>query len=183
MMTDSDKYQRFDQFEQKRRSNSARGQNPQQLNAANTANSAQRQPKSSPHPRTQSRPRGQQQKQLDAMILRLHHAMVEKILAQPSLLTPLNNALEQAQQNGLMKHSAYLFWSCAFAAVDQPALFRAALLSPEPQACKYRRRTRLCGILSEEERQQILFGHEARASIPTSTNAVLAKPPLQDIES
>lgn len=183
-MTDSDKYQRFDQFEQKRRS-STRGQNPQQLNATNTANSAQRQPKSSPHPRTQSRPRGQQQKQLDAMILRLHHAMVEKILAQPSLLTPLITALEQAQQNGLMKHSAYLFWSCAFAAVEQPALFRAALLSPEPQACKYRRRTRLCGILSEEERQQILFGHEARASIPppTSTNAVLAKPQLLDPES
>lgn len=140
-MTQSDKYQRFDQFLQKRRSGALQdGQ----------ASSRRRS-------RTES-PKGRQERSIDATILQLHSAMVDKILANPALLTPVVAQLEQEQQQGLLRHSAYLFWSCAFAMVHQPELFRAALLSPEPGACKHRRRTRLRGILSEAERALVLAG-------------------------
>ncbi len=140
-MTDSDKYQRFDQFLQKRRSGAL------QDSQSNTRRSQ----------RYDSR-KGAQEKSIDATILQLHSAMVDKILANPALLRPVVAQLEQEHQQGLLRHSAYLFWSCAFAMIEQPALFRAALLSPEPQACKQRRRTRLRGILTETEREQVLSG-------------------------
>jgi hypothetical protein len=140
-MTEADKYQRFDQFLQKRRSGALRDSN----------NSAQRQSR-------YDSPKGRQEKNVDATILQLHSAMVDKILANPALLPPVVAQLEQEQQQGLLRHSAYLFWSCAFAVIDQPQLFKAALLSPEPQACKHRRRTRLRGILTEIEREQVLTG-------------------------
>lgn len=139
-MTD-DKYQRFDQFLQKRRSGNLRQDDARSRRAPYSDN-----------------PKSRQEKQLDATILQLHSVMVEKILAQPDLLLPIVARLEQEQQQGLLRHSAYLFWSCAFAVVDQPELFRAALLSPEPQACKHRRRTRLRGLLTEAERMAILSG-------------------------
>lgn len=140
-MTDSNKYQRFDQFLQKRRKSAQ----------------SDHQGQGKRHYRTDS-VKGRQEKNIDATIWQLHSAMVDKILAQPSLLPPLIAQLEQEQQQGLLRHSAYLFWSCAFAMIDQPELFRAALLSMEPQACKHRRRTRMRGILTETEREQVLSG-------------------------
>ncbi len=140
-MTAPNKYQRFDQFLQKRRSGALQdGQ----------ANNRRRSSVDSP--------KGAQEKSIDATILQLHSAMVDKILANPALLAPVVAQLEQEQQQGLLRHSAYLFWSCAFAMIDQPELFRAALLNPEPGACKQRRRTRLRGILTEAERAQVLAG-------------------------
>ena len=140
-MTAAYKYQRFDQFLQKRRSGALRDSN----------SSTQRQSR-------YDSPKGRQEKNVDATILQLHSAMVDKILANPALLPPVVAQLEQEQQQGLLRHSAYLFWSCAFAMIEQPQLFRAALLSEEPQACKHRRRTRLRGILTEAEREQVLSG-------------------------
>ncbi|TXH97918.1 MAG: hypothetical protein E6Q75_03250 [Rheinheimera sp.] len=140
-MTAPDKYQRFDQFLQKRRSGSL----------------PDRQATRRRHSRLDS-PKGAQEKSIDATILQLHSAMVDKILANPVLLSPVIVQLEQEQQQGLLRHSAYLFWSCAFAMIHQPELFRAALLSPEPTACKQRRRTRLRGILTEAERALVLAG-------------------------
>lgn len=148
-MTESNKYQRFDQFLQKRRSGALQdGQ----------ANNRRRSRFDSP--------KGAQEKSIDATILQLHSAMVDKILANPALLAPVVAQLEQEQQQGLLRHSAYLFWSCAFAMINQPELFRAALLSPEPQACKHRRRTRLRGILTEAERAQVLAGQWPPAPAP-----------------
>jgi len=140
-MSETDKYQRFDQFVQKRRSGVL--QNGQPGSRRQCRNDS---------------PKGAQEKSIDATILQLHSAMVDKILANPTLLCPAVAQLELEQQQGLLRHSAYLFWSCAFAMVGQPQLFRAALLSPEPQACKQRRRSRLRGILTESERQQVLSG-------------------------
>ncbi len=140
-MTAPNKYQRFDQFMQKRRS----GTLPEVQSTSRRRS------------RTDS-PKGAQEKSIDATILQLHSAMVDKILANPAILSPVVAQLEQEQQQGLLRHSAYLFWSCAFAMLNQPELFRAALLSPEPQACKQRRRTRLRGILTEAERVQVLAG-------------------------
>jgi hypothetical protein len=155
-MPDTDKYQRFDQFQQKRRSGALQDGKATRSRRTHTDS-----------------PKGAQEKSIDATILQLHSAMVDKILANPALLPPVVAQLEQEQQQGLLRHSAYLFWSCAFAMIDQPQLFRAALLSPEPQACKQRRRTRLRGILSETERMQVLTGQwQAPAVAEASTNTL-----------
>ena len=153
----TDKYQRFDQFVKRRRHSTAA--------TADAPNQSSH--KREPHHSRAGR-RGQQEKQIDQTILQLHQAMLDKILAEPALLQPVIALLEQEQQQGLLRHSEYLFWSCAFALSHQSDLFKAALLSTEPQACKYRRRTRLRGILSEQERQQVLAGQWIS---PTTTPA------------
>lgn len=140
-MTESTKYQRFDLFQQRRR-NGAQPDNQRQRKRQTSAESL----------------KGRQEQNIDTTIWQLHSAMVDKILADPRLLPPLIAQLEQEQQQGLLRHSAYLFWSCAFAMIEQPALFRSAILSMEPQACKHRRRTRIRGILTEAEREQVLAG-------------------------
>lgn len=150
-MTAPNKYQRFDQFLQKRRSGALQD---------DQANNKRRSRLDSP--------KGAQEKNIDATILQLHSAMVDKIIANPALLPPVVAQLEQEQQQGLLRHSAYLFWSCAFAMIHQPELFRAALLSPEPQACKHRRRTRLRGILTEAERALVLAGQWPPAPAPVA---------------
>lgn len=101
--------------------------------------------------------RGQQQQLVDRQIWHLHARMVDKLLAEPLLFAPLPEKLEQARQQGLLRHSEYLFWHCAFVLFHDPAAFRSAILSQAPGPCKYRRRTRLIGILTEEERLQVLL--------------------------
>ncbi len=106
--------------------------------------------------------RGQQERQVDMQIWLLHQAMVNKLLAEPARLPALQAKLEQQLAAGQIRHGAYLFWSSAFALLAQPdvaqhELFRAAILSKEPSANKYRRRTVMVGLLTEEERQQALL--------------------------
>lgn len=106
--------------------------------------------------------RGQQERQVDLQIWLLHQAMVNKLLAEPARLPALVAKLEQQLAAGQIRHGAYLFWSSAFALLAQPELaqpelFRAAILSTEPSANKYRRRTFMVGLLTEEERQQALL--------------------------
>jgi len=97
-------------------------------------------------------PKGRQQQQIDRQIWLIHQQMVDKLLANPALLPPVQLQLEQAQQQGLLRHSEYLFWHCALALYQEPDAFRAALLSLEPGPTKYRRSTRLQGVLTEAER-------------------------------
>jgi hypothetical protein len=101
--------------------------------------------------------RGQQERQIDLQIWLLHQAMVNKLLAEPHLVSEYLAKLEQLLAAGQIRHGAYLFWSCAFADFAKPDLFRASLLSTEPSAYKYRRRTLLTGLLTEAERQQALL--------------------------
>ncbi len=107
--------------------------------------------------------RGQQERQVDLQIWLLHQAMVNKLLAEPELMPALVSKLEEQLASGQIRHGAYLFWSSAFADLPSPALFRAAILSTEPSANKYRRRTLMTGLLSEDERQQAL-----QAPVPLS---------------
>lgn len=100
----------------------------------------------------QSSVRGQQERKLDGQILRLHQAMVEKILQNPDYQPQLLERLEQQRLAGQLRHSAYLFWHCALLQINDPERFRQAILSEEPSAFKYRRRTLFIGILTEEER-------------------------------
>ncbi len=124
---------------------------PQQRLTGNTSSAA----RASQPPALLQR-RGQQQQRVDQQIWHLHARMVDKLLAEPQLFAPLPEKLEQAQQQGLLRHSEYLFWHCAFALYPDAAAFRSAILSQQPGPCKYRRRTRLVGILTETERAEIL---------------------------
>lgn len=126
------------------------------------------QPKYQPKSRQNSRKQptsSRNQQQLDRQIWQLHQAIVEKILQQPAHAGRLLQQLENRYQQGQLRHAQYLFWSSCLLQVDQPDLFRQAVLSNQPQAIKYRRRTALTGVLTEHERQTVLF-----AGVSTTQN-------------
>ncbi|HEY0924954.1 hypothetical protein [Rheinheimera pacifica] len=93
----------------------------------------------------------------DAQILRLHSAMADKLLAEPERLQQVLNTLEQRYQAGLLHHSGYIHWFSILDCINQPELFKAALLDSGERMNKLRRRTVLVGILTEDERQAILM--------------------------
>ncbi len=101
--------------------------------------------------RQRSAPRGQQQR-IDQQIWLLHQAMAEKLIKQPTLALPIRDKLDTWQQQGQIRHGAYLFWSCLLDLLAEPVRFRTELLSMDAQPCKYRRRTPFVGLLTEEER-------------------------------
>lgn len=100
---------------------------------------------------------------IDQQIWLLHQAMVEKMLAEPCHANRILAQLDQRYQQGLLRHNEYLFWSTALLQLEQPLLFRQALLGDDAQSRKYRRRTALHAILTETERQAILSGQHAVA--------------------
>lgn len=97
------------------------------------------------------------QQQLDHQIWQLHQAIVEKMLQEPAHASRLLQQLESRYQQGQLRHAQYLFWSSCLLQINQPDLFRQAVLSNQPQAIKYRRRTALIGVLTEDERQTVLL--------------------------
>lgn len=93
----------------------------------------------------------------DAQILRLHSVMAEKVLADPTLLTRIRQTLEQRYQAKLLRHSSYIHWYSILDCIDNPELFKAALLDNGERMRKYRRRTIFTGVLTEAERQALLM--------------------------
>lgn len=108
--------------------------------------------------RLNAKPRGQSQQVQDAQILRLHQKIVQKIEQDPTLCVQVQQCLEQRLAAGQIRHAEYLYWSCLLLEVDRQVQFREGVLSVDPRICKYRRRTPFVGILTEQERQQILYG-------------------------
>ncbi len=93
----------------------------------------------------------------DSQILRLHSAMADKLLAQPELVKQVWQTLEQRYQAGLLRHSSYIHWYSILDCVNEPQLFRNALLDNGERMRKLRRRTVLVGILTEQERMSLLL--------------------------
>ena len=83
--------------------------------------------------------------------------MVDKLLADPSQLPALYQRLEQRYQAGQLRHSGYIHWHSILDCIDQPELFRRELLDDGERMRKLRRRTILTGILTEQERLQLLY--------------------------
>jgi hypothetical protein len=111
--------------------------------------------------------RSRNQQRIDQQIWLLHQAMAEKILQQPTLTAQVRQKLDLLQQQKQIRHGAYLYWSCLLDLVDEPEKFRTDLLSFDEQPCKYRRRTPMTGLLSEEERQLALMmpsGHPTKTT-------------------
>lgn len=96
------------------------------------------------------------QQQIDQQIWLLHQAMATKLLQQAELAAEIRLRLDNWQQQGQIRHGAYLFWNCLLDLLPEPERFCAELLSWEVQICKYRRRTPLLGLLTETERQAAL---------------------------
>tara|TARA_R100001443_G_scaffold42209_2_gene55484 strand:- start:7161 stop:7508 length:348 start_codon:yes stop_codon:yes gene_type:complete len=94
----------------------------------------------------------------DKQILRLHQAIVAKLLAEPSRIADIYQRLEQRYQAGQLRHSAYIHWHSILDCIDQPELFQREVLDEGERMCKLRRRTILTGILTEQERIELLYG-------------------------
>lgn len=93
---------------------------------------------------------------IDKHILALHSAMADKLLANPAYINSVRATLERRYQAGQLRHSAYIHWHCVLDCVNEPSLFRQALLCDGERMRKLRRRTILVGILSEQERDAVL---------------------------
>ncbi|MBU1437389.1 MAG: hypothetical protein KKF79_08460 [Gammaproteobacteria bacterium] len=109
--------------------------------------------------------KGQSQQVQDLQIWRLHQKIVEKIEQQPALCQQVQQCLEVRLAAGQMRHAEFLYWSCLLLEAAQQQQFRDGVLSMEPHVCKYRRRTPFVGILTEQERQQILYGELGLAEL------------------
>lgn len=107
--------------------------------------------------RTRPRLRSSAQQQTDEQLLVLHQAIADKLLANPQLVEPLLEKLELRYQTGLIKHWGYIRWYSMLTQLDDADLFRKALLEDSDSMRRLRRKTLLTGILSEAERQQLLY--------------------------
>ncbi|MEW9799195.1 hypothetical protein [Alteromonas sp. CYL-A6] len=103
-----------------------------------------------------SRRKQQTRAAMDARILKLHEIMADKVLNDPTLLEQVSTTLTQRYEGGLMRYGSYLLWQGILDAAGEPAAFKALLLANDTRTASLRRETIFTGILSEEERAQIL---------------------------
>ncbi|MFP8965089.1 hypothetical protein ACKC9G_00720 [Pokkaliibacter sp. CJK22405] len=93
---------------------------------------------------------------VDQQILRLHEAMVEKVLAEPALVAKVRKKLDERYFAGQLRHGAYLYWFGLLDNIDNAEQFREGVLTDNNHMRRLRRRSPFVGILSEEEREAIL---------------------------
>ncbi|RDV24261.1 hypothetical protein DXV75_14685 [Alteromonas aestuariivivens] len=103
-----------------------------------------------------SRPKRNKQTIIDRQILALHTAMADKLLSQPQLFEQVHQVLVQRAENKLISYGSWLMWTGILELKNDPSAFRAALLATDERTAKLRRRTILTGILSEQEREEVL---------------------------
>lgn len=94
---------------------------------------------------------------VDKQILALHKAMADKLLAEPTLRQQILHTLEMRYQSGQLRYSAYIHWFSILDQLNHPEVFLAELLSDSERMRKLRRRTIMVGILTESERQAVLY--------------------------
>lgn len=132
-------------------------------------------------PRNRLKAKGQSQQVQDLQIWRLHQKIVEKIAQDPALCLQVQQRLELRLEAGQVRHGEYLYWSCLLLEIDDFNQFRDGVLSMEPRICKYRRRTPFVGILTEQERQEVLYGDllapQQCAESPDSPGSQMPQPP------
>jgi hypothetical protein len=93
---------------------------------------------------------------IDRQILILHKAMAVKLFAHPELVTSVIETIEQRYAQGLMRHGAYLTWSCLMESIDDSETFINDLLEDSASMRSLRRQSPLVGVLNEDERQAVL---------------------------
>lgn len=105
--------------------------------------------------------RGIKDEHVDRQILVIHRAIGLKMLKLQSsgerdIASEVEQTLEQRRDEGRMGYGEFLTWSSLLLLLDKPDEFLGGLLEDTEQMRKYRRRTPLVGILTEEERQLAL---------------------------
>lgn len=97
---------------------------------------------------------------IDRQILVIHMAIANKLVAdhkaQGQLVEQVLAQLEQRREQGRMGYGEYLTWLSAMEIIDSSEEFIAAICEDTGRMRKFRRRTPLVGILTEEERQAAL---------------------------
>jgi hypothetical protein len=96
---------------------------------------------------------------IDQQILILHRAMAEKLYTHPELVEQVKSTLQQRLENGTTRYGAFITWQCILDQIADKEAFFAAILEDSDLMRKYRRSTPLVGILTEQERQQVLMMH------------------------
>ena len=104
---------------------------------------------------------------IDRQILAIHRAMVEKILADTSLVAGLTEKLEARREEGRMGYGEYITWLSLLENVDDEVFFREGVLENTTRMRQLRRRTPFVGVLTEEERQKAL-DEDALGTLPAS---------------
>lgn len=103
-----------------------------------------------------ARPRKQRRRDVNERIKKIHSAIADKLLSHPELFEQAEQALEARYQNKMMRYGSYLMWKGILETRDEPTVFKALLLADDERTANLRRETIFTGILSEEEREQLL---------------------------
>jgi len=94
---------------------------------------------------------------IDRQILVLHRAMAEKLLRQPDLLPQVQHKLTERLEQGQISYGAYIHWQSVLELYHQPEQFVLGITEDSPYLRKLRRLTPFSGLLTEQERQQVLL--------------------------
>ncbi|WP_334057944.1 hypothetical protein [Alteromonas sp. S005] len=103
-----------------------------------------------------ARPRKQRRSDVNERIKKIHNAIANKLLSHPELFEQAEHTLETRYQNKMMRYGSYLQWKGIIEARNEPDVFKALLLADDERTANLRRETIFTGILSEEEREQLL---------------------------
>ncbi|OJF67608.1 hypothetical protein BK026_01715 [Alteromonas sp. V450] len=103
-----------------------------------------------------ARPRKQRRYDVNQRIKTIHSAIADKLMSHPELFEQVEQTLEMRYQNKMMRYGSYLLWKGIIEARHEPDVFKALLLADDERTANLRRETIFTGILSEQEREQLL---------------------------
>lgn len=104
----------------------------------------------------QIKKRGVKDDYIDKQITAIHKAIVEKLLAQPTLISQIQSRLDEKREQGSITYSAYITWTSILELYEDEQAFSNGILEDSQQMKRLRRATPFVGILTEEERQKAL---------------------------
>lgn len=93
---------------------------------------------------------------IDRQILVLHKAIAEKLIRQPELLAQVQHKLAERLELGQISYGGYIHWQSVLELYHQPEQFVLGITEDSPYLRKLRRVTPFSGLLTEQERQQVL---------------------------
>lgn len=113
--------------------------------------------------RKQRRPKrgGIKEELINRQVLVIHYAIGKKLLeahakGDSTYIEHIKDTISNRYDLGRMRYGEYLTWQSLLELLDSPKEFMAGLLEDSHQMNKYRRRTALVGVLTEQEREEAL---------------------------
>ena len=93
---------------------------------------------------------------IDKQVWVIHAAIVDKLLSNPEMIEQVKETLENRRETGKIGYGEYITWLSIIEVSDQPDLFKRAILENSGKMKRYRRKTPLVNILTEEEREKAI---------------------------